>query len=189
MKNIKLSLIAIMLLLGACSKKDSTTPDKSKPTTTTASGPFVAKVDGVQFVSDSSQAKAKYVVSTKMLQLIGQTSKQETIHFELTTFGTSVTKPEDWKPGTYDFDPTRITTDNYLASAMFTNYSGTEYVNWSAKWEYVKTGKIVIESNTGTHVKGTFYFDLVKQNNNSTFDSTNIKKVTEGSFDVDIVKY
>jgi hypothetical protein len=50
----------------------------------------------------------------------------------------------------------------------------------------VKNGKIIIESNTGTHIKGTFFFDTVKQNSNGTFDSSIIKKITEGSFDLDI---
>src|SRR5690606_18742778 len=184
--NLFLRTVALVSLVvfASCRKDDDNNP--SSPTT----GPFVAKVDGKQFATDNNSAKAKFVSSTKMLQIIGQTADQtETIHFELLPFRGSVSSASDWFPGTYKFNPVHIYKLEYSASAMFTKYEKSEYINWNTKWEYVQNGEIKIESNTGTHIKGTFSFDVVKQNSNGTFDATNIKKVTEGSFDLDIVQY
>lgn len=175
----------VVLLFGmfSCNRDDSAPTNNPSA----VSGPFVAKVDGTQFATDNSKASAKFVASTKMLQVIGQTSDQkETIVFQLMPFGNTVSAAVDWKPGTYDFDPIHITELKYSASALYTKYVGSEYTNWSTSWEYVKNGKIIIESNTGTHIKGTFFFDTVKQNSNGTFDSSSIKKITEGSFDLDV---
>lgn len=177
---LRTAALASLIFLASCGKDENNTG-------TPATGPFVAKVDGKQFATDNSKARATFVPSTKMLQIIGQTADQtETIHFELFPFGKSVSSAADWLPGTYDFNPSHITNLEYSASAMYTKYENSKYINWSTNWDYVQNGKIIIESNTGTHVKGTFFFDLVKQNDNGTFDGSNIKKVTEGSFDLDI---
>ena len=179
-----IALFAIFtLFFTSCGRDDSSeTNDPTNPT-----GPFVAKVNDTQFATDNSTAKAKFVASTKMLQVIAQTSdNKETLYFNLMAFGNTVNTAGDWKPGTYDFDPIRITEGKYLASGIYTFYNGAEYINWNTNWDYVKTGKITIESNTGTHIKGTFHFDTVKQNSDGTFDASNIKKITAGGFDLDI---
>ncbi len=195
----KIVALTSLLVFASCSKENDNNPSVPTPTPAPAPTPtpqptatkFAAKVDGTPFATDDSKAKAKFVSSTKMLQIIGQNADQtETIYFNLLPFGTSVSGAADWLAGTYDFDPIHISNLEYQASAMYTKYENSEYMNWSTKWDYVQNGKIIIESNTGTHIKGTFYFDAVKQNNSDgTFDASNIKKVTEGSFDLDIAIY
>jgi hypothetical protein len=189
--NFKLLILSTIIALSSCTKKDSGTTGGSTstptPTTPTTSGKFVAKVDGVSFKTDDSKASAKYVPSTKMIQIIGQNSDQtETIVFQIMPLGGTVSSAADWKPGTYTFDPSNITKLKYSASGMYTTYESSQYVNWSTKWEYVQKGSIIIESNTGTHVKGTFHFDVVKQNNDGSFDASSIKVISEGAFDLDI---
>lgn len=184
-RSLYIFAISIILSIGIISCKDAS-PVSNEP----ISGPFVAKVDGTQFTANDKLANAKFVTSTKMLQIIGQTSGQvETISLSLMTFG-GVSTVVDLKPGTYDFDPANIAKYKYLVSASYTKYDGSEYINYNTKWDYVQKGKLIIESNTGTHIKGTFYFDAIKQNNSDgSFDASNIKQITEGAFDLDINNY
>ena len=164
-------------------KKSNSGPDDPK-----ASGPFVAKVGDIAFPNaDLDRTIAKYVASTRMLQIIGQpTDQKETIILNLIPFGKDFTF---WKSGTYDFNPVHITNLEYSASTEYSKWNGTGYEQWVTKWEHVQTGKIVIEAISETHIKGTFSFDAVKNNNNGTFDASNVKKITEGAFDLDIVRY
>lgn len=188
MKTINLlwAALFVLLFLGGC-KEDSDPAPASPAPETPANAFFSAKVDGTLFEASKDLSTAKYVTATKMLQVIGQTTDQkQTIHFSLMTFDNNFS---GWKAGTYTFDPGNVATLKYLASGMFTQYNGTQYENWSTKWEHVQTGQIVIEAISETHVKGTFHFEAVKQNNDGTFDGTNKKHLTEGTFDLDIKKY
>lgn len=187
MKQIKCLWLAVVALtfFTACSG-DESEPAPADPAPAT-SAPFAAKVDGTDMQGTKDLSMGKYVSSTKMLQVIGQTSEQkETIHFSLMTFDSNFT---GWKAGTYNFDPANVASSKYLASAMYTAYNGSAYENWSTTWDHVKTGQIVIETISETHLKGTFHFEAVKQNNDGTFDANNKKTITAGTFDLDIKKY
>ncbi|GAB1403175.1 hypothetical protein MASR1M74_03530 [Lentimicrobium sp.] len=125
-----------------------------------------------------------------MLQIIGQpTDQKETIILNLLAFGNNVATAVDWKPGTYDFNPIHVTNLEYLASAAYNKWNGNGYDEWDTRWEYVQNGKIIIETNNGTHIKGTFTFDAVFHNSDGSADPGNVKKITEGKFDLDIVNY
>lgn len=185
MKKIFLILAAIATL-ASCSKDDNNKP--SEPNNPDGSAFFSAKVDNQSFPKAELQfTAAKFVSSTKMLQIIGQPQDQkESIVLSLMPFGGTVTTVADWKPGTYDFDPIHVSNLEYLASAGYSKWNGNSYDMWSTNWDYVKTGKIIIESNSGTQIKGTFFVDVVRQNNDGTFNAADIKKITEGKFDLDI---
>ncbi len=188
MKSIKFLSIAVLgaiLLFSSCEKDDGTQPANPDDS---ASSFFSAKVDNQAFPKAHIDfTVAKFFNSTKTLQILGQPEdRKETIVLTLMPFSGKVTTAADWKPGTYDFDPIHITNLEYLASAGYNKWNGNGYDGWNAKWEYVKSGKIIITSNTGTHIKGTFSFDAVRQNNDGTFNASNVKKITEGKFDVEI---
>lgn len=180
----RISVIATMVFLLMSCKKNDTTSDPADP----ATGPFVAKVDGQSFpAADLQFTKAKFVASTKMLQIIGQPKDQkETIVLNLFPFGRTVAAAVDWKPGKYDFDPVHITQFEYQASAEYNKWNGSTYDQWFTVLDYVKAGNITIESNSGTHIKGTFSFDAVRRNIDGTYNTTSIKKITNGAFDLDI---
>lgn len=180
---LKTAILAVAILLSSCAKDDEPVPDNSGSATF-----FAAKVDNQIFTkADIKFTAAKFVTSTKMLQIIGQPADQkETIVLNLMPFGGTVTNAADWEPGTYDFDPIHITQMEYLASAEYNKWNGNGYDQWFTKWDYVQTGQIVIESNTGTHIKGTFYFDAIRKNNDGSFNASSIKKITQGTFDLDI---
>ena len=182
---LKTATLALLVILSSCTKDDETAPDSPAAS---ASGPFVAKVDDQSFPKAHIQnTNVKFVSSTKMLQITGQPEdSKETIVLTLMPFGGKVSTAADWKPGTYDFDPIHVTKAEYLASAEYNKWNGNGYDQWFTKWDYVKVGKIVIETNNGTHIKGTFHFDAVRKNSDGTFNSAGIKKITEGSFDLDI---
>ncbi|MGV6945251.1 hypothetical protein [Sphingobacterium kyonggiense] len=189
MKRIKMLVTAIFVfaaILSSCKKDDETVPDN-----TGGADFFAAKVDNQSFPkADIKFTSAKFVSSTKMLQIIGQpTDQKESIILTLMPFGGKVTTAANWKPGTYDFDPIHVANMEYLASAEYNIWNGSGYDQWFTKWEYVKTGKILIETNNGTHIKGTFSFEAVRKNNDGSFNSSSIKKVTEGKFDLDIKTY
>ena len=181
--NLFLRTVALVSLVffASCRKDDDNNP--SSPTT----GPFVAKVDGTAFpTTDAKLTKAKYLSATKTLQIIGQPSDQkEGIILTLLNFDSGFTS---WKPGTYSFDPTNITAGKYLASAEYNKWNGSGYDQWFNNWDNDKTGQIIIESITDTHVKGTFLFNAEKKLPNGSSDPTNVKKITEGAFDLDITK-
>lgn len=181
---LKTATLATIVLFSSCSKDDN---DSQNPNPSTSAF-FSAKVDNQSFPkAELQRTTAKFVSSTKMLQIIGQPEDQkETIVLNLMPFGGTVSTAADWKPGTYDFDPIHVTNLEYLASAEYNKWNGNSYDQWFTNWEYVKIGKIIIESNTGTHIKGTFSFDAVFKNNDGTFNSSSIKKITEGKFDLDI---
>lgn len=183
---IKTFIICALLVQASCKKEEKTSPANGQAPLTSSF--FTAKVDGQAFpVADIQFTTAKFIPSTKMLQVTGQpTDRKETITLTLMPFGGKVTVAADWKPGTYDFDPVHVSNMEYLASAEYNKWNGNGYDQWFTKWEHVKTGKIIIESNSGTHIKGTFFFDAVRQNADGSYDSGNIKKITEGTFDLDI---
>ena len=183
---IQTTILALAVLLSSCVKDDEPAPDNSGDAAF-----FAAKVDNQSFPkADIQFTSAKFVSSTKMLQIIGQpTDQKETIVLTLMPFGGKVATSADWKPGTYDFDPIHVTNLEYLASAEYNKWNDNGYDQWFTKWEYVKTGKIIIETNNGTHIKGTFSFDAVRKNNDGSFNSGSIKKITEGKFDLDIKTY
>lgn len=182
---LKTAIIAITVLFSSC------TNDEDPGSNDSGSGPFVAKVDNQSFPkADIKLSKAKYVSSTKMLQIIGQPADQkETIVLTLISFGGKVAAVTDWKAGTYDFNPAQMNTANYMASAGYSKWNGNSYDAWNMEWEYVQTGSIIIESNDGSKIKGTFSFDAVKKNNNGSYDTGSIKKITEGAFDLSISNY
>ncbi len=177
---LKIAVLALMVIFAACKKDETNNP-------TPSGGPFVAKVDGTAFpTTDAKVTKAKYLSATKTLQIIGQPSDQkEGIILTLLNFDSGFTS---WKPGTYSFDPTNITAGKYLASAEYNKWNGSGYDQWFNNWDNDKTGQIIIESITDTHVKGTFLFNAEKKLPNGSSDPTNVKKITEGAFDLDITK-
>jgi hypothetical protein len=182
---LKLMACAAVLFSSSCAKDKDASPEPSTP----PSGPFVAKVDNQAFpTADLQFTKAKFVASTKMLQIVGQPKdRKETIILNLIAMNGKVIAAADWKPGDYDFDPAHVSRLEYQASAEYNKWNGNGYDQWFTVWEYVKTGKITIESNTGKHIKGTFSFDAVLSNGNGSYNTANIKKITSGSFDLDIV--
>lgn len=183
---LKTTLLALAVTVFSCSKDDNPIADSPG-----GSAFFLAKIDNQAFPNaEITLTTAKYVSSTKMLQIIGQPADQKvTIVLTLMPFGGKVTNAIHWKPGTYDFDPIQVTNLAYLASAEYNQWNGNGYDQWFTKWEYVKTGRIIIETNTGTHIKGTFSFDAVRKNNDGSFNNGSIKKITEGKFDLDIKTY
>ena len=178
---LKSAVLVVLLVLSSCSSDDDNKSTPNPP----GSGPFVATVDGTAFpAANMSFTKAKYVESTKMLQIIGQpTGQTETIFFNLMPFGTDFTF---WQPGTYNFNPANVASAGYLASAQYNKWNGSAYEIWNVNYDLDPTGQIVIESITDTHVKGTFYFNAVRMNNDGTYDSSNVVEITQGSFDLDI---
>lgn len=182
---MKAAFFATLVVCSSCSKDDGTQPTTPNDP---ASSFFAAKADNQAFPKAHIEfTTAKFVSSTKMLQIIGQPDdRKETITLTLMPFGGKVTTAADWKPGTYDFDPIHVTNLEYLASAEYNKWNGNGYDQWFTKWEHVKAGKIIISSNTGTHIKGTFSFDAVAKNSDGSFNSGSVKKVTEGTFDLDI---
>lgn len=180
---LKTAILTVAVLFSSCAKDDEPGADNSNNAAF-----FAAKVDNQQFpTADIKFTTAKFVTSTKMLQIIGQPADQkETIVLYLMPFGETVTNAADWEPGTYDFDPIHVTQMEYLASAEYNRWNGTGYEGWLTSWDHVKAGKITIESNTGTHIKGSFSFDAVFKNNDGSFNASSIKKITEGTFDLDI---
>lgn len=178
-------IITAVVLFTSCTTDED--PDINNPDNP-ASGPFVAKVDNVGFPeADLTFTTAKFISSTKMLQITGQpTDRKETITITLMPFAGKVSTVVDWKAGTYDFNPAQMTTSKYLASAEYNKWNGGGYDQWFTKWEYVKTGSIIIESNDGTRLKGAFSFDAVQKNSDGTFNSGSIKRITAGAFELTI---
>lgn len=143
---------------------------------------YAAVVDGVKFNASNLYAKATYSTITKVLKVQGQNTDQtQTIAFELSPQGSSFT---EWKAEKYDFDPVHIANSEYSLKAEFIEYDGTSYHHWVSNWNYVKTGAVQLQHISSSRVRGTFAFDLVKQNSDNTYDGNNIKKITEGSFDL-----
>ncbi|GAB1417542.1 hypothetical protein MASR2M12_03070 [Bacteroidales bacterium] len=179
-KPLTILTFVLIALFTSCNK------DKNNPET--VSGPFVATIDGQSFPATSTTlTKAKYVSSTKMLQIIGQPADQkEAIILSLFPFGSDFS---GWNTGTYNFNPANVTNLKYLLSAEYNRWEGQGYQQWFMKWEHVQTGELVIESISDTKIKGRFHFDAVKMLSNGTFDPTSVKKVTAGAFDLDIVNY
>lgn len=178
-KFILIALLSNIVLVTSCKKDDEDI--------NTSNAPFKAKIDGQVFESKTGQAK--YVSSTKMLQILGQDNNLGTLHFQLLPLGGTVNSASEWVPAEYDYDPIHISEMKYSASANYTASVNGTYVNWTTKWDYVQAGKIKIESNSGTHIKGTFSADLVKLNTDGSHDPNNIKKVTDGEFDLEISIY
>ncbi len=176
------SLLGCFILFTSCKKEEDDTNNNN------SNAAFKANIDGTTFSTNS--ASAKFVSSTKMLQIIGQNPNQNgTLHFQLMSFDGTVSTAADWETKEYNFDPVNITNWIYSASATYTVLENSNYVNWVTKWEHVQAGKIIIESNTGTQITGKFSVDLVKQNSDGSFDTNNIKKVTDGEFNVKISIY
>lgn len=184
-KFFKFAVLATIVLFSACSKDDKTEPETQD---NSDSAFFAAKVDDQPFPTANIEfTNAKFVNSTKMLQIIGQPEdRKETIVLTLMSMSGKVNTSSDWKPGTYDFDPIHVANLEYLASAEYNKWNGNGYDQWFTAWAHVKTGKITIESNTGSHIKGTFSFDAVRKNSDGSYNTGSIKKITKGSFDLDI---
>ena len=181
---LKIAVLATAVLFSSCKKADND-PNNADPS---SSAFFSAKVDDQSFAKAELQlTTARFISTTKMLQISGQPADQkETIVLTLMPFGGKVATVADWKPGTYDFDPVHVTNMEYLASAEYNKWNGNSYEQWFTKWDYVKTGKVIIESNSGTHIKGAFSFDAVRKNNDGSFNAGSIKKITQGKFDLAI---
>ncbi len=194
MKILSHALLAIALAgtFASCSKDNNPTPAQNQNQNPSASGPFVCKVEGAQFPTDNSKAKAKYMVgSTKMLQIIGQTSNSDrTVIVNLMPLKAGFT---GWSPGTYKIADGTLATDGYLATGSYDYWPNGLSENselWTTKPQNGDTdGEIVITSITDTHVKGSFKFKGYKQQKNGQYDYSSTKNVTDGAFDLDIIKY
>lgn len=187
---LKLSILAVALLLSACSKDDGAKPTENNNSGDSTTGPFVAKVDNAWFPKASLEfTSAKYVSSTRMLQIIGQPSdRKESIILTLMSFNTNAKSVTDWKAGSYDFNPAQISNSKYLASAEYNKWNGSTYEQWFTNWDISNIGSIVIESNDGNTIKGTFSFEGIKKNTNGSFDSSSRKNITSGAFELTISK-
>lgn len=170
---------AVLMSVTSC-KKDSGSGGSSN-----LSGPFVATVDGAAFPNaDMTRTTAKFVTSTKMLQIIGQPADaKETIVLSLMNFDNTIAMRG---VGDYDMNPAQVATGKYLLSAEYNKWNGSGYDQWFAEYSLSTVGKLTIESITDTHVKGSFYFEAFKKNTNGSFDASNKKSITQGSFDLDI---
>lgn len=175
-------LLAAVFVFSSCSKNDGDSPEE-KEENKEASAFFSAKTDAQLFPSADIQfTSAKFIAATKMLQITGQPAdRKESIILTLMPFSGKVTTAGDWKPGVYDFDPVHVADMEYLASAEYNKWNGNGYDQWFTAWAHVKTGKITIESNTGSHIKGTFSFDAVRKNSDGSYNAGSIKKITEGN--------
>ena len=168
----------VLLSLSGCSKNDD---DTNNP----ASGPFVAKVAGTQF--PTATYSAKYVTSTKMLQIIGQAAgSTETINLSLMPlFNPGFTY---WTPGTYEFKEG----SEYIVFGEYNIWPNGMSENSKAWQAYAQgtasAGKIVITSITDTHVKGTFEFKGTLHNNDGTYNTADTKQITDGAFDLPITR-
>ena len=189
MKILSHALLAIALAgtFASCKKDNNSTATPSP----SASGPFVCKVEGAQFPTDNNKAKAKSVASTKMLQIIGQTSNSDrTVILNLMPIKAGFT---GWTAGTYKIADGTVATDGYLATGSYDYWPNGLSENselWTTKPQNGDTdGEIVITSITDTHVKGSFKFKGYKQQKNGQYDYSSTKNVTDGSFDLDITKY
>ena len=178
-------LAATVLIATACAKNEANPETEEKAASSTF---FNSKVDNQSFpTADIQFTSAKFIAATKMLQITGQPAdRKESIILTLMAFGGKVATAADWKPGVYDFDPAHVANMEYLASAEYNKWNGNGYDQWFTAWAHVKTGSIKIETNNGTHIKGSFSFDAVRKNSDGLYNAGSIKKISEGSFDLDI---
>lgn len=178
-QSIKILLFSLIVLLSSCKKDESDqqteTPSKSKT--------FYAKVDSKDF---STEGIAKYISSTKMLQIIGQTSDaKETIILTLMPISAGITEAKDWKPGTYEYSTLKFGDLSFVGSSEYNKWNGSGYEQWFADSKF-GDAKVTIESNDGKNLKGKFHFEAAFKNTDGTSNQSNTKKVTEGQFNVEI---
>jgi hypothetical protein len=187
---MKLKLIALFVLCFtvlftvSCSEEDNEA--ETKPTN---NAPFEAKIGGVQFDSEDSKAKLTFynfeAPSRPMLKLYA--SSPDNTHTFTVTLSVEAGKNytvESWKPGTYNIDSEDTFFDTDI---RVTKQTGANYEHWISTVEDVQKGKIVIESNTGSKIKGTFEFDLYESVDGKP-DVNKVVEVTEGSFNLTIRK-
>ena len=152
---------------------------------------FSAKVDGKDFPKAVVEnTKVKFVKSMKTLQLLGQPEGHtETINVTLANnvFNLDRVTAKDWKPGVYDDDADRISAGKYGIAAEYNKWNGSEYEAWFSNSSFEKGTQIIIESNDGVNIKGTFKFKAFRRINGN-YDRNNSKTITEGKFNVKIVE-
>ncbi|MFA7444911.1 MAG: hypothetical protein WCY89_03130 [Flavobacteriaceae bacterium] len=152
------------------------------------SGPFVAKVDGENFATKGYQAK--YLSSTKMLQIIGNTeSNEETIVISIIRIGDeTITSLSDWTPQTFEMGAPNPWGEGYYTSSIGYNkynYNIDGYEMWQNNPEgEIQVGQIKITEISGNHIKGTFFVDTYKYD--GTYNLSDVKHITVGAFDLDV---
>lgn len=182
-------LISCSLLL-SCKKDNNTTNNNNSSNnnnTTTPAAFFSALVDQNNFpTADIQFTMAKYVSSTKMLQIIGQPKDQkETIVLSFVSTNGKITSVTDWKKGEYKFGSNSTGAINYVCSGEYNKWNGSAYEQWFTDGAQ-NEGTIQISSNDGTKIKGTFTFKAAFKNANGSYNTSNIKSISDGQFDLEI---
>ncbi|MEP2935920.1 MAG: DUF6252 family protein [Gilvibacter sp.] len=171
----KYSFIFLALLMTACDKDDDATTDPDDDTTAAGAEFLTAKIDGVAFeaAQDPAVIVGAQIGSSGSIQVLvfqGGTNAGETISISITNYD---------GPGTY------VTGDSV------DNASGANYITIDplATWQSsfatafvggLELGEIVITSDDGEVVEGTFSFEGYNADDESS------KMITEGKFKANI---
>ncbi len=140
-------------------------------------GTITAKVNGTQVTSASMTSTAQYVVTSGSFgALTMQGTTTDLKHFQLIL--ANVTKAT----GTYDIGGTNSVMVNGSYMELTTGGSSQTWVAPYAGGAVV--GSITISEWTDSKVVGTFKFKAALQTSGGGHDTSNIKDVTEGSFNL-----
>lgn len=176
---LTLLFLSLIVSMSSCKKDENSNHEENID----SKKPFYAKVDGKDF---STEGSAKYVPSTKMLQIIGQTSdSKETIILSLMPFSSGITEAKDWKPGTYDYSTLKFGDLSFAGSSEYNKWNGSGYEQWFADSKF-GDAQVTIESNDGKNLKGKFQFEAAFKNSDGSSNFSNTKKITSGQFNVTI---
>lgn len=167
-----ITVFTIMVFSFSCSK------DENNAATT----PFEVRIHDTLFHSSAIHAKAMYNAFSKSIEIKGQNANQtQTLIIEMSPLAKH---SGTWDVGTYDFDVKHVNNEEYVLKAKFVLYEDNAYQTWVSNWTYVKTGSVAIKYFSSSRIRGSFSFDLVKQNTDNTFNANNIIKFTAGNFDM-----
>jgi len=142
-----------------------------------AEGTITAKVNGSSFTSMEMTTTAHYESAGGfgMLSIMGTSSNLKTINLNLSHLTSQ-------SPGTYEIGGENLVLVN--ATYIESTTSGSSQ-NWMAPYDDGVHGSITISEWTDSNIKGTFHYDAALIEG-STVNTSNIKTVTEGSFNVNL---
>ena len=158
-KTIYLSLVCLAMVFASCSSDDDNDGGGGGGT---ADGTLTAKVDGADFVSDSSLTQIQKLNGGDVIAITGPKA-QETIQFNVNAYSGA---------GTYNVSFTTIASYGIVTDPSDPVGSAITYVA-------ISDGQLVITEDTGSNMKGTFSFVGV-----NAVDPTDTVNVTNGSFDI-----
>lgn len=187
----KLFTIGIGLLIGctiySCEKDDNNNTSNNNNTTNPPATFFDAKVDQNNFPTANIKfTMAKYVSSTKMLQIIGQPEDQkETIVITLMCTNGKVQSVTDWNVGNYAFQNKTKEGINFNAVGEYNKWNGSGYEQWFSDGAN-NQGELRIDKNDGQNIIGTFSFNAAFKNTDGSFNTNNLKHISEGTFNLEI---